>query len=90
MTSFELILLALFAWRVAYMLVKEEGPFQVFARLRALTTLGGLLTCIYCTSVWSALLGYLLISTPLAPVVYVLAVSGLALMAHRYTGGDFN
>lgn len=88
MTPLDLLILALFTWRLAYMLVKEDGPFQVFARLRARTTIGGVLTCIYCMSVWTALLGYVLISTPLVPIVYVGAVSGGAMMMWRYTGGD--
>ena len=34
MSAFEFILLALAAWRLAYMLVREDGPFAMFARLR--------------------------------------------------------
>jgi hypothetical protein len=88
MTPLNLLLLALFAWRVAYMLVKESGPFDVFTRLRAVTTVGGVLTCIYCCSVWTGLAGYLLMSTPLVPIVYVGAISGGAMMMWRYTGSE--
>jgi hypothetical protein len=88
-TALELLILALFTWRLAYLLVKESGPFNVMGRLRARTTIGGLLECVYCASVWTALLGYVLLSTPLVPIVYVCAASGLAMLAHRYTGGDF-
>lgn len=90
MTPINLLILALFAWRLAYMLVKEAGPFEIFTRLRAVTTAGGLLTCIYCCSVWTALLGYILIETTLAPIVYIGAASGLALWGHKYTGWGFD
>jgi hypothetical protein len=88
MQSLELLLLALFTWRLAYLLVKESGPFNLMGRLRAKTTFGGLLDCIYCASVWTALIGYVLLSTPLVPVVYVGAASGGAMMLWRYTGGE--
>jgi hypothetical protein len=52
------------------------------------TTLGGLLECIWCLVLWTALLGYILLDTPLVHVVYVGAIAGLAMIGHRYTGGD--
>jgi hypothetical protein len=88
MTPLNLLTLALFAWYVAYVLVKTSGPFKAFARLRAVTTLGGLLECIWCLVLWTALLGYILLDTPLVHVVYVGAIAGLAMIGHRYTGGD--
>jgi hypothetical protein len=89
MTPLNLLTLALFAWYVAYVLVKTSGPFHLFARLRAATTLGGLLECTYCLVVWVAAIGYgLLFYTPLTPIVYVGAAAGAAMLAHRYTGGD--
>jgi hypothetical protein len=89
MTLVNLLTLALFSWYVAYVLVKTSGPFNMFGRLRAATTLGGLLECVYCLVVWVAAVGYLLLYvTPFAPVVYIGAVAGAAMLAHRYTGGD--
>lgn len=88
MTLLELLILALFAWRAAYLLVKEGGPFNIMVRVRAVTTFGGLLDCIYCSSIWTALIGYLLILTPFAPIVYIGAISGGAMMLWRYTGGE--
>jgi hypothetical protein len=87
MTLVNLLTLALFSWYVAYVLVKTSGPFNMFGRLRAATTLGGLLECVYCLVVWVAAVGYLLLYvTPFAPVVYIGAVAGAAMLAHRYTG----
>ena len=90
MTPNDLLILALFTWRLAYLLVKESGPFNLMGRLRARTTIGGMLDCLYCCSIWAALIGYVLLSTPLVPIVYVGAASGLALLLHRYTGGEYS
>ena len=78
--------MALATWRLAYMLTYEMGPWGVFERLRGLTTLGGLLVCVYCTSVWAALALWVVWGTPARPLVYVLAVSGAGLMLASYTG----
>lgn len=107
MTLLNLLILALAAWRLAYMLVQESGPGHVLATLRkrlgvievevqtptgmhkernATNWVGTLFTCVNCMSVWTAALCYGLLLTPLAPVVYVLAGSGLALWGHSYTG----
>lgn len=88
MTPFELIIIALFAWYISCVLIRTSGPFKLFARVRAVTTIGGLLECIWCLIVWMAVLGYALIQTPLAPVTYVGAAAGLGMLGHRYTGGD--
>ncbi len=85
-SGLDAIVLMLAVWRVSYLIVHEDAPFKIMARIRAITTLGGLLSCIYCTSIWVAL--FALILWGYAPVViYVFALSGGALMMHRYTGG---
>ena len=88
MDGLDLLILALFAWYVSYVLVKTDGPFKLFARLRAVTTFGGLLECQYCLILWIALLGYVLISSPFVPIVSIGAGAGAGMLAHRYTGGD--
>lgn len=82
----DLLILALATWRLAYLLVRETGPFGLFTRLRARTTLGGVLNCTYCMSIWTAALMAALWLTPLQPIVWALAVSGAALMLASYTG----
>lgn len=85
-SALDAIVLMLAVWRVSYLLVYEDAPFKIMARLRAYTMLGGLLTCIYCVSIWVAVA--VLIAWVYVPMlVYVLAISGGALMMHRYTGG---
>lgn len=86
MSAFEFLVVALACWRAAHLVVNEDAPFRLMARLRVRTTLGGLLTCIYCASMWTAALMLALWGTPLQPVVWIAAVSGAALMLRSYTG----
>ena len=64
------ILYALAIWRLSNLLVDEEGPFHVFAKLRhkvgvkhdahnkryGETFLSEILTCVYCVSVWISII----------------------------------
>jgi hypothetical protein len=53
----QIILAVLATWRVTSLLVYEEGPANIFARLRkrsAGSPLKGLLDCFWCASVWVA------------------------------------
>ena len=88
MTPLDLLILCLFTWYVSYVLVKTDGPFDVFAKLRARVTFGGLLLCQYCLAPWIAALGYVTLLSPYAFIVVIGAASGGAMILHRYTGGD--
>lgn len=74
------------------MLTKEDGPFSVFLRFRTRYPLGGLMTCIYCLSVWAAAFFLFLWFHPEWPWTYPLlllfAASGLALGWGTYTGAN--
>ena len=102
MTGFEqIIVLALAVWRVSYMLAREEGPAGVFVWLRrtlgarevmqglwqADNTLGKLVLCPLCLSVWLAMPAALLMAAPTAPwlVATWLAISGLSCLAQLLT-----
>jgi hypothetical protein len=89
-TPYELINVALFAWYIAYALIKTDGPAKIFARLRAVTTFFGLLECIVCLSIWTSALGYVLLQSPFALIVYFGAGAGLALWGHKYTGWSYD
>lgn len=85
----DLLILALATWRLAYLAVKESAPFNLMGRFRAWTTLGGMLTCIYCASIWAGLLMFVLYQFPLLhPIVWVFAVSGAGLMLGSYSGAS--
>lgn len=86
MTPLNLLILVLATWRLAYMLTKERGPYAIFETLRKWGFLVHVLGCIHCTSVWLAVPLWILTLTPLWFVVYGLAISGAALMLHRYVG----
>jgi len=85
----DLIILSLATWRLAFMLVRESGPFDIIARARTRSTLGGLLDCVACVSLWSGIILWLLYLTPLKPVVYIPAISAGGLMLASWTGVEF-
>lgn len=88
MTLTDILILSLATWRLAYLISKEDAPFKLMARFRTRFPLGGGTACIYCSSVWAAIGLWLLLQTPLFPLVYILAASGGAMMLWRYTGGE--
>ena len=90
MTPPDLLTLCLFTWYTSYVLVKTSGPFDIFAKLRARVTFGGLLECIICLSVWIAALGYVLLQSPYAMIVYIGAAAGGALWGHKYTNWSYD
>jgi Protein of unknown function (DUF1360) len=53
-----LLVSILAVWRLTYLLAYEEGPFQLFQRIRRCLIkwrLGAALSCFYCLSLWIAL-----------------------------------
>ena len=62
---YELTLGILVTWRLTHLLSRENGPWNLIARLRQFAStgmLGELLACFYCLSLWIA-----------APLAFVLA-----------------
>lgn len=87
MNWFDWLLLAVATWRLSYLLTGETGPFLFAQRLRELRPLTGVLSCIYCASVWvAAALWSVYQYEQLQPIVWILAISGAALMLRNYTG----
>lgn len=87
MQALDFVIASLATWRVAALLVREDGPWDLVARLRGVlagTMPGRALTCFFCTSLWVAapfawgLVG----ATRRWPVVW-LAVSGAAGLLER-------
>jgi hypothetical protein len=86
MNPLDLLILALATWRLAYLVTSEKGPFDIALRFRTRFPLGGLTSCLKCASLWCAAVLFVLGLTPLYPVVWVLAVSGAALMLASFSG----
>lgn len=82
-------ILSLATWRISYMLTAEQGPGDVFIKMRALK-LGGVLDCIYCTSVWVGFVAVFLWIIGGEAVLIPFALSGLAMMLRGYTGVGMN
>ncbi len=91
MSEFDLLILSLATWRLARLLTQEAGPFALIARLRARVSGDsdeGLMTCIYCMSVWAAIGAFALWRFDVPYILEVAAVSGAAMLLHRHTGGN--
>lgn len=86
-----LLIYSLATWRIASLLVCEDGPADVFKRLRQAVCrnafLSGLLSCVWCCSVWVGA-GWMLADWLAPAVAFRLAValsfSAVAIMIQRW------
>jgi hypothetical protein len=85
-----LVLGVLAVWRVAHLFHAEDGPWDLFARLRRLagsSLFGRLLDCFYCLSLWVSLpVAWLIGSTWLERALLWPALSAGAIVLERLTG----
>lgn len=95
LTPFDLLIIVLAAFRLAWFITRESGPYNIAANLRKLTTLGGLLDCWKCASFWTAALVLMLWFIPNADlqpygrgVVIWFAVSGGAIIGAHWAGAN--
>ena len=88
-----LILGVLAVWRVTHLLNAEDGPKDMFVKLRRLAGngfWGRLLDCFYCLSLWvSAPAAVLLASAWWERLFLWLAMSGGACLLERATGARY-
>jgi len=81
------ILAVLATWRVTHLLVSEDGPWEILARLRRRlgnSTLGRLMDCFGCASMWvAAAFSYLVFRRLPDLLVGWLALSGAAFLLER-------
>ena len=84
---FRFLLAALAAWRVSHLLASEDGPWELFARLRRRLgpgVLGKLMDCFECISIWTSVpFALFLHPSPSEFVVVWLAISGAACLLER-------
>ena len=87
LTTFLIAMLAV--WRVTHLFSGEDGPGDIFLRLRRLagsSFLGQLLDCFYCLSLWiAAPLGWMLGTTWWERGLLWLSLSGGAILLERVT-----
>jgi hypothetical protein len=76
----DILIASLCVWRLAHMIKYEAGPWDIFIRIRerlGTGMLGKLMDCIWCSSVWLAII-YFVPGTKY--LVILLAISGLAIL----------
>lgn len=73
-------------WRLTSLIVNEDGPFKVFARLHNWANiyspnfLAGLLDCVWCTSVWVGTGVAVIVLSPVWFVLWPFALSAGAIL----------
>jgi hypothetical protein len=82
-----LVVAILATWRLAHLLAREDGPFDVVVRLRVWAgdrALGRLMDCPHCLGLWIAMpFAWWLTVTPAAWLAAWLGISGGASLAQR-------
>lgn len=97
MDILDVILVGLASWRMASLLVDEEGPGLIFEKIRDVVGanrpgeiegfIPSVFSCIYCMSVWTTLLAFLLwLIAPI--VVMIVAAMSVALIVQKFAGLD--
>jgi len=88
----DVLIVGLAAWRVASLIVHEDGPLEIFDRLRRragvyaegpLSQIATMLTCVWCVSIWTALALWALHGVvPVATAI--MAASAVAVAVETY------
>ena len=88
-----IVLLTLATYRASHMITHEDGPFDLFVRLRSAidpdqqTWIGRGLNCMLCVSFWMSALMYALLYVPYigAVIVIWLAIAGAVALIVQVT-----
>jgi len=84
---------ALAVYRVSFLVAREDGPWEVFRRLRSAakdTAAGHLVACVNCLSIWIALpLAWFVGNSWIERLVAWWALSGAAILMDRATRDPF-
>lgn len=84
-----LVIAILATWRVAHLIAREDGPFDIIVRMRIYagdSVIGRLMDCPYCLSIWVAIPAAFMLGSGLAAWVAAwLAISGGASLCERFT-----
>jgi hypothetical protein len=81
------VVAALATWRVTHLIVYEDGPWDVIARLRRLAGsgfFGKLMDCFYCLSLWISAVAAVALAPRIREGIFLwLAISGAACLLNR-------
>ena len=90
---FRFLIAALATWRVAFLLVRERGPADVFERLRRVITVSVVaeaMKCVKCTGMWVAIPFAVFVRSQWPDVVVVwLALAGVTALIDEWTRAPF-
>lgn len=88
-----LIIKILAVWRLTALFVYDRGPFRIFEKTRETagvqylgrdgwprTFFGQLLSCVWCFSIWAAVVVWIIDKTPIKWILELLAFSGGAVL----------
>jgi hypothetical protein len=85
------IIASLATWRVTHLLVNEDGPADLVARLRARlgnSAIGRMMDCFACSSLWIAIpMAFFVSRQVFGLILSWLALSGAALLIERAKSG---
>ena len=70
---------ALAVWRLTSLIVSEDGPGEVFVKIRSIRALDGVTSCSWCASVWAAFAIVICQRIGLGWLVEALALSAAAI-----------
>jgi hypothetical protein len=89
---FRLTISALAVWRVTHLLAAEDGPWDVFVRIRlwlGTTIWGQLMDCFNCLSLWISIpFAFFVADGMLTRFLVWLALSGAACLAEQLSAGQ--
>ena len=84
---FQFVVAVLATWRVAHLVAREDGPFDVIVRIRARagnSTAGHLMDCPHCIGLWIAMpFAWWLATNPATWVAAWLGIAGGSSLAQR-------
>jgi hypothetical protein len=90
---FRFVIAALATWRLAFLLARERGPWDVFARMRrgaGTGMIGELLKCVKCVGLWVAVPFAFFVRGEWGELVVVwLALAGVTALIDEWTRPPF-
>jgi hypothetical protein len=91
--AFRFLIAALATWRIAFLLVREDGPGRICAVLRKKMNagfFGQLLSCVKCTGMWVAIPFAMFVGGTWGELLVIwLAIAGVTALIDEWTRSPF-